>query len=140
MFGRDCRLPIDVLLETKLEDVDDVADVEQSWVATHQSRIMEAYQLAECQLKYKADRRKWRADRTAKEHALHPGERVYVRRSPQRRNKISDSWSCRVYKVVARQHGDNHNYVVEAAGGFRDRKTSRCQLRPCQYRNWGILP
>lgn len=59
-------MPVDVLLGTKLEDVNGVADVD-GWVATHQSRIIEAYQLAERQMKYKADQRKSRADRTVRE-------------------------------------------------------------------------
>ena len=70
MFGRDSRLPIDVLLGGEESSCD-------GWVQQHQRRLHDAYAKAATQLNSHADQRKARHDRHARELPLAAGERVY---------------------------------------------------------------
>lgn len=140
LFGRDCRLPVDMLIGNPNDEYDAEPDDPGGWVGMHQSRLHDAYKLAARQMKLEADRRKSRHDKKAKDHELFPGQRVYLRRRVKGRNKIGDAWSSKVYKVISRQ-GDHHNYTVEPADGFGNRKTvNRSEVRPCQYHDWDIPP
>ena len=99
MFGRESRLPIDVLL-----GVEDSSAAEEGWVLQHQRRLHDAYRLAHVRLVSHADERKVRHDRQARELPLAAGEHVYLRNHGVRgRNKIQDSWRRTPYRVVARQ-------------------------------------
>ena len=71
MFGRDPRQPVDLLLGTEEQEVDST-----NWVARHQQRLQDAYQLARRQLECKADSRKKYYDRKARELPLSYGESV----------------------------------------------------------------
>ncbi|KAI0214933.1 hypothetical protein LSAT2_033045 [Lamellibrachia satsuma] len=125
MFGRDSRLPIDVLLGADESSGD-------GWVQQHQRRLRDAYQKAATQLDNHADQRKARHDRHARELPLAAGERVYLRNHGIRgRSKIQDAWQTRPYRVVMRQ-GTNDVYVVEPADGFGAQRTvNRASLRLC---------
>ena len=138
MFGRTCRLPVDTILGTAADDDANVAASRDDWVALHQSRLQAAYEIAERQINHNADRRKAIADQKTRHDILCPGQCVYIRKRVKGRNKIGDSWSSRIYKIISRQ-GDNHNYVIEPADGFGERKTvNRAELRPCNYHDWDI--
>ena len=127
MFGRESRLPIDVLL-----GVEDSSAAEEGWVLQHQRRLHDAYRLAHARLVSHADERKVRHDRQARELPLAAGEHVYLRNHGVRgRNKIQDSWRRTPYRVVARQ-GLNEVYVVEPVDGDGEPRTvNRSHLRPC---------
>ena len=86
MFGRDSRLPIDVLLGGEESSCD-------GGVQQHQRRLHDAYAKAATQLNNHADQRKTRHDRHARELPLTAGERVYLRKhGVHGRNKIQDVW------------------------------------------------
>ena len=125
MFGRDSRLPIDVLLGGEESSCD-------GWVQQHQRRLHDAYAKAATQLNNHADQRKTRHDRHARELPLAAGERVYLRKhGVLGRNKIQDVWQPTPYRVVMRQ-GTNDVYVVEPADGFGEQRTvNRAALRLC---------
>lgn len=121
LMGRQCRLPIDLLLGTS---PDAVSPNGTDYVSLHQDRLQYAYKSAFDRILKKADQRKVRHDRGVKEQPLKPGQLVYLRSHPPGRKKIADNWSPRLYKVIRRQ-GDHDNYVIEPADGFGDQKTIR---------------
>ena len=125
MFGRDSRLPIDMLLGGEESSC-------VGWVQHHQRRLHDAYAKAATQLNNHADQRKARHDRHARELPLAAGERVYLRKHGVfGRNKIQDVWQPTPYRVVMRQ-GTNDVYVVEPADGFGEQHTvNRAALRLC---------
>lgn len=126
MFGRQCRLPVDILLGT---NVDAVTPDDESWVSIHQQRLKWAYEKAFDQITRHADTRKERHDQKVKEKPLNAGQLVYLRSHPKGRKKVADAWGSRLYKVVAKQ-GNNDNYILERADGFGERKTvQRAELR-----------
>lgn len=126
LMGRQCRLPIDLLLGTNREAA---IPHDKDWVSFHQERLQYAYEKAFARMHKKADQRKTRHDRDVKEQPLKPGQLVYIRSHPKGRRKIVDAWAPRLYKIVRRQ-GNHDNYVVEPADGFGEQKTlQRAELR-----------
>ena len=127
MFGRDSRMPVDLLL-----GCGETPPVDDNWVQHHQERLRHAYELARAQMDRAADARKMVYDRHTRELPLSAGERVYLRNHAVKgRNKIQDAWDSKVYRVVSRQ-GTNHVYVVEPADGFGEQRTiNRAEIRPC---------
>ena len=127
MFGRDSRIPVDLLLgcgETPPGD--------DNWVQHHQERLRHAYELARAQMDRATNARKMVYDRHTRELHLSAGERVYLRNHAVKgHNKIQDAWDSKIYRVVSRQ-GTNHVYVVEPADGFGEQRTiNRAEIRPC---------
>ena len=110
MFGRDAKLPSDILLP----DEDQQVTVDnQQWITKHQTRLREAYTTVTQNLKDAATVRKKTHDQTSRALAdpLQVGERVLLRnRKMKVRNKIQDKWDSKVYKIVERR--DNNTYVV----------------------------
>lgn len=134
MFGRDCRLPIDLVLGTR-QDLDD-NEYNEEWVSTQRERLATAYKLAHEQMTKEADRRKAMHDQKAKTHLLTPGQRVFLRKRVIGRNKIGDAWGTRVYQVQSRQ-GNNDVYTVAPSDGFGLSKTvNRRDIRVCESPDW----
>ena len=127
MFGRDNRLPIDVLLGGE-----DSSMAEDGWVPQHHRRLREAFERAYTQMLDHADQRKALHDQQARELPLATGELVYLRNHGVRgRNNIQDAWKATPYRVVSRQ-GANDVYVAEPADGFAEPRTvNRANLRLC---------
>ena len=127
MFGRESRLPIDVLL-----GVEDSSAAEEGWVLQHQRLLHAAYRLARARLVSHADERKVRHDRQARELPLAAGGHVYLHNYTVRgRNKIQDWRLLTPNRVVARQ-GVNDVYLVEPFDGdCAQRTVNRSHLRPC---------
>ena len=127
MFGRDNRLPIDVLLGGE-----DSSMAEDACVPQHHRRLREAFERASTQMLDHSDQRKVLHDQRARELPLAAGERVYLRNHGVRgRNKIQDAWKATPYRVVSRQ-GANDVYVVEPADGCGEPRTvNRANLRLC---------
>ena len=136
MFGRDSRMPVDLLLGGG-----DTPAVDDNWVQHHQERLRHAYELARAQMDRAADARKMTYDRHTKDLPLSAGERVYLRiHAVKGRNKIQDAWDGKAYRVVSRQ-GTNHVYVVEPADGFGEPRTvNRAEIRQCTQPTEGLRP
>ena len=128
LFGRESRMPVDLLLGCDNEP----PRVDADWVQHHQHRLREAHKMARIHLTQHADERKEIYDRHALDLPLAVGERVYVRnRQVRGRNKIQDVWDGTVYRVVSRQ-GLNHVYIVEPEDGRGAAKTiNRTDIRIC---------
>ena len=81
LFGRDARLPVDLLLGKISEDM--VSHSPNEWVETHQRNMSTAYRHVRQKLDQAASVRKVRYDKKAKEAPLAIGTRVYVRQHPK---------------------------------------------------------
>jgi hypothetical protein len=125
MFGREPKLPIDILLEALDGD-----ENEESWISQHQTRLQEAFELTREKLKKSASQRKVIYDRKAQDDLIEVGQHVYLRnRSVKGRNKIQDKWNPELYKIIKRQ---GNTYEVEHADGSGQSKVvNRSEIRLC---------
>ena len=128
LFGRESRMPVDLLLNCDNER----SRADDDWVEKHQRRLRDAHRMARVHLQQHADDRKQGYDRRAVDLPLAVGDRVYLRnRQVRGRNKIQDVWDSAVYKVVCRQ-GVNHVYTVQREDGLGTLKTiNRADIRVC---------
>ncbi|KAK3753252.1 hypothetical protein QZH41_004468 [Actinostola sp. cb2023] len=129
MFCREPRLPVDLLLGAE-EDVED--EIQNDWLATHMSRLRDAYLKAGEHLEQAAERRKKASDQTAFDDPLEIGQLVYLRNKVKGRNKIQDSWSPTLYRVIGVPDKDGAAYTVQLYKGEAEpRKVSRSFMRKC---------
>lgn len=130
MFGRDAKLPLDILLP---EDDSDVSNDSQRWITKHQMSLREAYNTTSKRLNEAASLRKTRHNQKGRPtaEALIVGERVLLRnRKVRGRNKIQDKWQDKVFKIVERR--ENNTYVVEPADGQgKEKVVSQTELQVC---------
>lgn len=96
MFGREARLPIDLLLG---ED-EEVDENPSDWLATHQARLRDAYQRAGEHLKQQAEKRQDQYFEREYNIPIQKGQLVHLRNHVRGRNKIQDAWDSTLYKVV----------------------------------------
>ncbi|VDI55123.1 Hypothetical predicted protein [Mytilus galloprovincialis] len=99
LFGRSPKLPIDFLLGTNQTDETDQSLDE--WIIAHQNRLRYAYEKAGEQTKDRAEYRKNKHDEQRFNPEICVSDKVYIRnRGVHGRNKIQDTWSSTVYRVV----------------------------------------
>ncbi|CAG2226423.1 unnamed protein product [Mytilus edulis] len=99
LFGRSPKLPIDFLLGTNQTDETDQSLDE--WIIAHQNRLRYAYEKAGEQTKDRAEYRKTKHDEKRFNPEICVDDKVYIRnRGVHGRNKIQDTWSSTVYRVV----------------------------------------
>jgi len=96
MFGREARLPTDLLLG---ED-EDVDERPIDWLEAHQSRLRDAYQRAGEHLQLQAEKRRDHHSEEEYHIPIQKGQLVYLRNHVRGRNKIQDAWDSTPYKVV----------------------------------------
>lgn len=130
LFGRDPRLPVDMLLgEQEQNDQGTVDD----WLCMHQKRLGVAFNKAGERMQKKAESR---AELHQKKEYVVPikvGHRVLLRNRPKGRNKIQDAWSSKVYLVVDVTE-DEKGYLVEPADGSGvPKRVNRREVRPCLF-------
>lgn len=130
MFGRDPRLPVDVLLGIE-NSSPPIADISE-YLAVHQQRLQDAYKLVQDKLQQSYERRKVYANKNAKDSPLYVGQRVFRKiRGHKARHKIQNIYSSEVFKVVD-QLTDQDVYKIERADGAGEVKwVNRLELRPC---------
>lgn len=128
LFGRDPKLPIDLVLGTG--DADSPGQDSDDWVSIHRERLTRAYQKATENLELATTKRKKFYDKKAGEYSIPVGQRVYLRdRRRIGRNKIQDSFGPRVFVVTTR---DDNVYFVEAADGTAEQKVvGRAEIKEC---------
>ena len=132
MFGRDPRLPVDILLGRK-DDSMCASDVPM-YVTMHQQRLQDAYDVVRRKLSLNADKRKQRADqhRDAKDCPLHLGQRVfYKQRGFKGRHKIQNVYQSDVYKVIKAMEGRDVYKIERADGSGKGKWVNRVDLKPC---------
>lgn len=129
MFGRDPRLPIDLMLGH--DHVGTEVDLPQE-VAVHQQRLQDAYHLVQRKLASSAQRRKRYTDKNAKEAPLYIGQRVYYRqRAFKGRHKIQNAYYSEVYKVTDKLQDQDVYKIEKADGSGGTRWVNRVDLKPC---------
>lgn len=130
MFGRDAKLPLDILLP---EENREPARDGRSWITKHQTSLQDAYTTASGRLKDAALARKKMHDQRGRAMAepLRVGERVLLRNHKVKgRNKIQDKWEDKVYKITERR--DNNTYMIDRADGQGGAKVvGQAELQVC---------
>uniref|UniRef100_A0AAX7TV04 Integrase catalytic domain-containing protein n=1 Tax=Astatotilapia calliptera TaxID=8154 RepID=A0AAX7TV04_ASTCA len=134
MFGRQPRLPIDLVLGIQPENANHKSHSE--YVNNLRQRLEESYTLAAKNSQKIGERNKVRFDKRIRVAELCAGDRVLVRNMSIRgKHKISDRWEQKVHVVVKRIN-DGPVYVVEPELGDGPKRTlHRDLLLPC-----GFLP
>lgn len=93
-------LPVDILLGEE-QPSEDPPNTVHEWLATHQSRLRDAYQKSGERLQQAAQNRKALHDKKLKDsEPVKLGQLIYLRNRVQGRNKIQDAWSSTPYRVV----------------------------------------
>lgn len=114
-FGREPRLPLDVILGTNYDEGPD-----GEWASHHYQKLKEAFSLASQKTEKEALKRMERVNRSADDSPIAVGTRVFLKNHPKGRSKIQDIWKETPYRVTERH--DNNTYTVERLEGERKEK------------------
>ncbi|VDI61737.1 Hypothetical predicted protein [Mytilus galloprovincialis] len=137
LFGRSPKLPIDFLLGTNQTDETDQSLDE--WIIAHQNRLRYAYEKAGEQTKDRAEYRKNKHDEQRFNPEICVSDKVYIRnRGVHGRNKIQDTWSSTVYRVV--RLSENTVTVEPNDGAGVSRTLNRRDVIKCNIYNnlWNV--
>ncbi|KAL0202987.1 hypothetical protein M9458_001005, partial [Cirrhinus mrigala] len=131
MFGRSPDLPIDHLLFGGCRRGEE--GTTETWVAEHQHRLQQAYNLTQKRLQNMTKQRQRRQQGVVKDVSLNPGDLVYRRnRRVRGRNKIQDVWEDLPYYVLERLDPDKAVYkVVPVDRSQPPKNVHRLELRRC---------
>ena len=131
LFGRQPRLPIDILFNLHPENLQ--SKDQSQYVRRWKSQMEEAYKIASEKAQKSGAKGKQRYDRKAHSVTLEPGDRVLVRRlaPPGGPGKLTSYWEGNIYVVVEKK-GDLPVYEVKPECGVgRSRILHRNHLLPC---------
>lgn len=134
MFGRQPRLPIDLVLGIHPDM--GTHKTHSEYVKGLRQRLQESYSLAAKNSQKMGEKNKARFDKKVRAAELFEGDRVLVRNVNIRgKHKLSDRWEQEIH-VVVRRIRDSPVYVVKPeTGEGRHRTLHRDLLLPC-----GFLP
>ena len=131
-FGRKPNLLIDQLFNTPQDAKSKTSH--DDWIKQHRLRMQEAYLRALNRIEQKAQQRKLKHDKKAKEHNLNVGTKVLLRNRIQGRNKIQDTWSPTTCKVLQRIDGGSAYRVQKTDDeNSKPRTINRVDLLPCNF-------
>ena len=134
LFGRHPRLPIDLVFKP---DNSPPYKSYQQYVASWETAMKEAYDLAARKSKSSSNKFKAYYDSKVRSSVLAPGDRVLVRNLSKRAGgpgKLTSYWEDEIYVVVERKNNDSPAYVVKPE--TRDgpvRTLHRNLLFPCTH-------
>lgn len=134
MFGRQPRLPIDLVLG--IQPKQDGCKTHSEYVKGLRQQLQDSYALASESSRKMGEKNKTRFDAKVRAAELVPGDRVLVRNVNLRgKHKLADRWEKAIH-VVVRKMGDGPVYVVKQERGETPHRTlHRDLLLPC-----GFLP
>ena len=117
MFGRQPKLPIDIILSLPSEGKDESLD---SWIQTHEKKLHRSYDLANRCLAKQSKARNDLYNQTASNQPIAIGGTVLLSNHSLGCNKIQDKWDSTPYKVVDRLQ-DNVYVIkqVDDSGSFK---------------------
>ena len=133
LFGRSPRLPIDAILDLKVETG---AKSHAEYVIKWKSAMQEAYSLASKSATKSAMRGKRNYDKRMRSSALQVGDRVLVRNLTPRGGpgKLCAFWEDKIHVVVARKGEGSPVYDVRPESSqVPSRALHRNLLLPCDY-------
>ena len=118
LFGRQPRLPIDIILS--LQPVGQDGSIED-WVKLHGQRLKDSYALANRCLLSKSKERNDRYNQNADNRSIEVGATVLTMNHPLGRNKIGDEWDSTPYRVIDKLQ--DNVYVVQRVDGTGKTRT-----------------
>ena len=131
LFGRNPRLPIDLILKLGNESE---AKSYPKYVSKWKASLEEAYQIVSTKMKARAQKGKEQYDKKVNSSLLIPGDRVLVRNLTPHGGpgKLRSFWEQDIYIVVTRMGPESPEYKVrpESAKG-RESALHRNLLLPC---------
>lgn len=132
MFGRQPRLPVDLVFGFSVRDKEQVPH--SQYVRQLKARLEESYRLAQENSTKLAERNKKQFDKHIREATLQVGDRVLVRNLRLRqKHKLADKWESTVYRVL-KQIGNLPVYTVgPEVGDGPPRTLHRDLLLPCGH-------
>uniref|UniRef100_A0A8C5DDV5 Gypsy retrotransposon integrase-like protein 1 n=1 Tax=Gouania willdenowi TaxID=441366 RepID=A0A8C5DDV5_GOUWI len=136
MFGRQPRLPIDLILGIHPDNGNHKTHSE--YVRGLRQRLQESYTLASKSSLKMGEKNKARFDKKVRAAELFEGDRVLVRNVNIRgKHKLADRWEQKIHVVVTRI-GNSPVYVVKPETGEGPRRTlHRDLLLPCGFLSAG---
>ena len=129
MFGREPKLPVDVMFGIGSEDKEETTY--STYVETLRDRLKVAYSVASQHQKDASAKQKSYYDLKVRAAVLRKGDTVLVREVHLRgRQKLADKWSKEVHMVKSQPNPDVPVYCVEPADGGTVRTLHRNLLLP----------
>ena len=127
LFGRDPRLPVDILLRRPTLEAAGPTD----WVRQHRARLTEAHAKANVALEQAANQRS-KVKAVKPDRALAVGDLVYVRYRDGLRYKIRDRWQPELHVITSRPFPDTNMYMVCRHGGGPEKSWNAVDLKRAQ--------
>ena len=129
MFGREPRLPIDLVLGVEPEGVGQQSHTQ--YVTSFKRRLEKAHEVANKEAEKSRKRQKSAFDRKLQAGVLEPGDRVLVQILHfEGKHKIADNWEEAVYIVTEQPNPDIPVYKVRPEKGGQTREIHRNHLLP----------
>ena len=133
MFGRQPRLPVDVIMGLP-EDKNDIPY--SDFIASLRDKLDYAYKLATKTSETSRIKQKTQYDKHVKHTKLNPGDRVLVRQTAFKgKHKLANRWENEPYIVVRQPNEDIPVFVLRKENGREERSLHRNLLLPI-----GTLP
>ena len=122
MFGREPKLPVDVVFGISRPQDDDKCTTK--YISRMRQRLQEAFQQAQTAMKQSQQRQKTNYDLRARAATLNVGDRVLVRGvAYDGKHKIADKWEDHPYLVIEEPNEDIPVFKVRREDGER-----RCRV------------